>query len=156
MKGGFPELNKTIKFHYLQNRTDKIYIESGTSNFTKRGMILKFANGFNILFGNQDAWKKPVPFNSTLPYLVRPLSSLSEAQVYLREQYRSVKFVKKTETIEQQFGFDVLQWDPSNFHTDLDVFDTSIPGLNNLSRFESFSIVTTLPNFALSSLCLMK
>ena len=117
-------------------------------------MILKFAKGFNILFGNKDAWKKPVPFNATLPYLARPLSSLSEAQVYLREQYRTVKFVKKKEIIEQQFGLDVLRWDPSNFHNDLDIFDSVIPGANNLSRFESFSLVATLPNFALSSFSL--
>jgi hypothetical protein len=129
-------------------------MDRGASNFSRRGDLVSYADEDKITFNKKNAWNEAVKISSSLEFLLPPAPSTPKVDVYLREQYRSVKFVRSREVIEEQFNLQILEWDPLNFHNDLDIYDTKIPGANNMTRFEGFSLFITLPNFAKGNLYL--
>lgn len=80
--------------------------------------------------------------------MVKPLSSNQEVEIFLREQLRSVTFVKRGEVMEEQFQLNILEWDPTNYGSHLGTFDSQIPGINNLTRFFGYGLVSSLPYLA--------
>ena len=97
------------------------------------------------MFAGKNAWKSPVILKGSLEFLVKPFHTDSFVEIFLREQMRTVKFKKVKEVTEEQFQLSVLNWDTSNFREDLDVFDSKLPGINNLSRFTGYGMVCSLP-----------
>lgn len=141
-------MNFTISFDYLYNRSANLYLDAGIQNFSKRGDLLSYADQEHVSYNKKDAWNQAVKLDSCLEFLLPPISSSPKVEIYLREQYRSVRFVKKKEVIEEQFNLNIMEWDPLNFHHNPEIYDSKILGSSNLTRFEGYSLFVTLPNFA--------
>lgn len=108
-----------------------------------------------LKFDGKDAWKSRTKVNGSLEFMVKPLSSNAEIEVFLREQMRSVRFIKIKEVMEEQFQLNILQWDPTNYDDNLDTFDSRIEGINNLTRFNGYGMVASMPYLAAGTFLLV-
>lgn len=113
--------------------------------------MLSYADQDKITFNKKDAWNEAVKLSSSMEFLLPPIRSTPKVEVYLREQYRSIKFIRTREVTEEQFNLQILEWDPLNFHDDMLIYDSTIHGASNITRFEGFSLFISLPNFAKGS-----
>lgn len=147
LRGGAPAISSYVNLDFVKDSSSFAYIDSGSSNFSHRGQLLSLDGQQTLKFNGRDAWQSPVKLTGSLEFLIKPLSSNSEVEVFLREQRRSVKFFKTREVTEEQFQLNILQWDTRNYHNDLQTFGSSIGGINNLSRFAGYNLVSSLPYF---------
>lgn len=141
-------MSANISFDYLYNRSANLYWDSGAINFSRRGELISYADQDKITFNKKDAWNEAVKLSSSLEFLLPPIRSTSKVEVYLREQYRSINFIRSRDVSEEQFNLQILEWDPLNFHNDMHIYDSTIKGVSNITRFEGFSLFISLPNFA--------
>ena len=84
LKGGVPNLSPSIGVDFVKNFSNHIFIDTGSQNFSKRGHILSYGEDSKVKFNGKDAWKSPVIINGSLEFLVKPFSSNSYVEIFLR------------------------------------------------------------------------
>lgn len=141
-------ISEIIGVNFLHETMAHIYIDTGNQNFSRRGQVASLGDDELVKYDGKNAWKSPVKINGSLEFMIKPLSSNDEVEIFLRDQMRSVKFMKIKEVMEEQFQLHILQWDPTNYDSNLDTFDSQIPGINNLTRFTGYGMVSSLPFLA--------
>lgn len=147
LRGGLPKIDPHIDIGLISANKVPIVMDRGTKNFSARGEI-KMYNGSNqITYKGKQAWPKPVDINGTLNFLTDPLANQKDITIYMNEQLRNIGFKPKRTETDHQFVVNRLEWDSSNFNTDLKEFDSMLSGVNNLSRFKKFPWTVSLPNY---------
>jgi hypothetical protein len=147
LRGGLPRVDSRISLELISNSSVPIIIERGTKNFSSRGEYVKINGSPQITFNGEQAWKKPIDLNGTLFFITDPLSNNNEITVYSNEQLKNLFFMPKGIKKQYQFTVNYLEWNPINFNSSLDTFDSTVPGINNLSRFRNFPWVSSLKSF---------
>lgn len=147
LRGGIPSIDPLISLNLKKDIFQQVVIERGTKNFSNRGEYVSINGSNEISYKGNSAWKKPVKLNGTLPYLTDPLSNNNAITVFSNEHLRNLFFLPKGIQKEYQFTVNFLEWDPKNFNMDLDTYDCSTSGFNNLSRFRNFPWVASLKSF---------
>lgn len=147
LRGGLPNLDPHIKLNLADGKIVPIVIDRGSTNFSNRGEILKYNDSKEISYQGKQAWQQPVDINGTLNFITDPLANNNDITIYMNEYLRNVFFTPKQTKKEYQFVVNYLEWKTNNFKEELDIFDSTIPGFNNLSRFRNFPWVMSLLNF---------
>lgn len=147
LRGGLPSIDPFINLDLIKNSSQSVVIERGTKNFSTRGEFAKINNSPDITYKGKTAWNKPVEINGTMLFITDPLSNNNAITVFSNEQLKNLFFVPKGIKKEFQFTVNYLEWDNQNFNKSLDIFDSTTPGFNNLSRFRNFPWVSSLKSF---------
>lgn len=147
LRGGLPLIDPLISLDLIKNSNAPIVLETGSKNFSSRGEFVTINGSTEITNKGKQAWKEAVPLNGTLLYITDPLSNNNEVTVYSSEQLKNLFFIPKGINKKFQFTVNNLEWDSDNFKTNPDIYDSTISGINNLSRFRNFPWVSSLKAF---------
>lgn len=150
LRGGFPTISTWISLDVLCNRTASIRLDTGQTKFSNRGEISQYNYSATFTYNGTQAWPAMNYINSTLDTFNNPLSNSADITVFSQDQLRNLWFNPLSIQTELQFSVNYMAWSTKNFLNDSN-YDSTLAGLNNLTRFRGFPLLASLPYFNQSS-----
>ena len=147
MRGGIPSIDDFIRINLISKLRVPVEINTGKETFSKRGEIMKFNESEFWTFNGTQAWPAKSELNGTMELFTDPLQYNMQVTVVNSDQLRNLYFEPKAIKKVFQFAVNYMEWSPQNYNTKLPDFDSTIGGINNLSRFNKFPWVSSLTNF---------
>jgi len=151
LRGGIPTADPFINYRIFPSVSVPLKMNTGNdSNFEQRGQIYSYNYTSKISYKGKSVWPVPDNINGTLALFSVPLSNNQNISVFYPEQFRNIIFEPGPILRTLQFKVNNFTWSSSNFqsNTSSNSFDSTVPGINNLTRVLNISQVVSLPYFS--------
>lgn len=136
-------MDTSISLQLAVNRSADIQIDRGRPLFSTRGEILRLNNSITASHNRVPSWSRHLPINGTLEYYNNPKTNSESVTVYSWDLMRNILFAPIKIVSEYQFSLNLMEWDRTNFRTNLSDYNSLQAGVNNLTSFRGFSWLQT-------------